>query len=190
MVSVNVSQLLLLGPGATRDFDFSEPLPDPSHELHLDGPIHGHVHLTRTSEGILVHSEHAAHVLLECARCLEDATTEVQGELDEEFFPSTDIRTGLPLQAPERDEDALLIDEHHEINLDEILRQNILTNLPLQPLCDTACPGLCTTCGERLDARHRAHDGDDNDTDDQEQPVDPTSPFARLAVLLRNDDER
>ncbi len=184
MVSVNVSQLLLLGPGATRDFDFSEPLPDPNHELHLEGPIHGHAHLTRTSEGILVHSEHAAHVVLECARCLEDANTEVQGELDEEFFPSTDIRTGLPLQVPERDEDALLIDEHHEIDLDEILRQNILTNLPLQPLCDTACPGLCSTCGERLDGRHAAH------AEDQEQPVDPTSPFARLAVLLRNDDER
>ena len=29
MVSVNVSQLLLLSPGATREFDFSEALSDP-----------------------------------------------------------------------------------------------------------------------------------------------------------------
>ena len=54
---------------------------------------------------------------------------------------STDVRTGLPLHVPEMP-DLLLVDEHHEINLDEVLRQNILTNLPLRALCDAACPGL------------------------------------------------
>ena len=186
MVSVNVSQLLLLGPGATRDFDFAERVRDPSHELHLDGPIKGQAHLSRTSDGILVHTEHRARVTHECARCLEEAHTVVSGEIDEEFFPSTDIRTGLPLRTPERDtDDMLTIDEHHEIDLDELLRQNILTNLPLQPLCDTACPGLCATCGERLDNRHTPHSQDTT-----EQPVDPASPFAQLAVLLRDDEER
>ena len=186
MVSVNVSQLLLLGPGATREFDFAEPLPDPNHELHLEGPIQGHARLTRTSDGILVHSEHRARVSLECARCLEDAHADVKGELDEEFFPTTDVRTGLPLHTAERGrDDELTIDEHHEIVLDELLRQNILTNLPLQPLCDTACPGLCATCGERLDNHHTPHNQDTT-----EQPVDAASPFAQLALLLRDDEER
>lgn len=185
MVSVNVSQLLLLGPGATREFDFAEALPDPFHELHLTGPIQGHARLTRTSEGILVHTEHHACVALECARCLEAAQAEVRGELEEEFFPSSDIRTGLPLRMPAGEENAPLIDEHHEIDLDEILRQNILTNLPLQPLCDTACPGLCETCGERLDAHHTPHP-----EHTETEPVDPASPFAQLAVLLRDDQER
>jgi uncharacterized protein len=181
MVSVNVSQLLLLGPGATREFDFDEPFPDPQGELHLEGPIQGHARLTRTSDGILVHSEHHACVSLECARCLEEAHADVTGELDEEFFPSTDIRTGLPLEVP-AEEAELTIDEHHEIDLDEVLRQNILTNLPLQPLCDAACPGLCSTCGERLAAGHKPHA--------EEPAVDPSSPFAGLAVLLRDDEER
>ena len=42
MVAVNVSQLLLEGPGAVRQFDFCEPFPDPAGELHLRGPISGH----------------------------------------------------------------------------------------------------------------------------------------------------
>src|SRR5438132_3667018 len=139
MVSVNVSQLLLFGPGMVREFDFSEPIPDLAGELHLHGPVTGHARLTRTSDGILVHSEHSAEVVLECARCLEDAPVEIQGEFDEEFLPSTDIRTGLPLHVPDVP-DLLLVDEHHEINLDEVLRQNILTGLPLRALCDAACP--------------------------------------------------
>src|SRR5262249_22636840 len=131
MVSVNVSKLLLSGPGAVREFDFAEPLPDPDQELHLHGPIRGHARMTRTSEGILVHTEHFAPVSLECARCLDESQSEVAGELDEEFLPSTDIKTGLPLPLPIDDADYSLIDEHHEINLDEVLRQNILTSLPL-----------------------------------------------------------
>src|ERR1700736_2982399 len=79
MVSVNVSQLLLAGLGTVREFDFFEPLADPAGELHLRGPIRGHAKLTRTPEGILVHSEHAGIAMLECARCLEEALTSFEG---------------------------------------------------------------------------------------------------------------
>jgi uncharacterized protein len=186
MVSFNVAQLLLLGPGSVREFDFDEAFPDPAHELHLLGPVSGHARLTRTSEGILAHSDYHACVLLECARCLEDAVAQLDGEFDEEFLPTTDIRTGLPLQLPGgTDEDQPLINEHHEIDLNEILRQNLLTNLPLAPLCEEACPGLCPTCGERLGPAHLAHD----DAEAHRAPVDPASPFARLAVLLHDQEE-
>ena len=186
MVSVNVSQLLLMGPGAVREFDYREPFPDPANELHLSGPIEGHARLTRTSEGILAHSDYHACVRLECARCLEEAIERVDGELDEEFLPSTDIRTGFPLHvARDAEDDHPLINEHHEIDLNEILRQNILTNLPLQPLCDDACPGLCPDCGERLGPTHAAH----AESNVESAPVDPSSPFARLAALLHDEDQ-
>jgi uncharacterized protein len=186
MVSFNVSQLLLMGPGAVREFDFREPFPDPAHELHLKGPIEGHVRMTRTSEGILAHSDYHALVQLECARCLEEAIAEVDGELDEEFLPTTDVRTGYPIQLPSGvEEDQPLINEHHEIELNEILRQNILTALPLQPLCEVACPGLCATCGERLGPGHPQHE----EAESEPAAIDPSSPFARLAVLLHNDEE-
>jgi uncharacterized protein len=187
MVSVNVSQLLLGGPGLVREFDFAEPFPDPAGELHLRGPIRGHARLTRTSEGILVHSEYAVPVTLECARCLEESRVTVSGQLDEEFLPSTDIRTGLPAELPGVVDDQPLIDEHHEIDLDEVLRQNILTGLPLRPLCSAACPGLCPTCGVRLDSAHIPHPAA------EEAPaalLDPANPFAGLAVLLQDNEER
>src|SRR5690242_16984150 len=186
MVSFNVSQLLLMGPGAVREFDFREPFPDPAPEVHLAGPISGHARLTRTSEGILAHSDFHARIVVECARCLEEVIAGVEGDLDEEFLPTTDIRTGYPIPLPGgTEDDQPLIDEHHEINLNEILRQNILTSLPLQPLCEAACPGLCPECGERLGAGHSPH----THTEPIQQTVDPDNPFARLAVLLHDDEE-
>jgi uncharacterized metal-binding protein YceD (DUF177 family) len=188
MVSFNVSQLLLEGPGATRTVDFREPLPDPSNELHLKGPISGRARLIRTSEGILAHSDFHGRVVLECSRCLEETTARVDGELDEEFLPTTDIRSGTPVHLPDgAEDDQPLINDHHEIDLNEILRQNILTSLPLQPLCEETCPGLCPTCGERLGPAHAAHPTTEETP--VETPVDPSNPFARLAVLLHNDEE-
>jgi len=188
MVSFNVSQLLLMGPGAVRQFDFREPFPDRANELHLRGPITGHARLTRTSEGVLAHSDYHANVVVECARCLNEMTTRVDGALDEEFLPMTDVRTGMSVKLPDgTEDDQPLIDEHHEINLNEVLRQNILTNLPIQPLCEAACPGLCPDCGERLGAAHATHPA--ASTEEPSEPVDPSSPFARLAVLLHDDEE-
>jgi uncharacterized protein len=179
---VNVAQLLLAAPGTVREFEFSEPFRDPSDELHLSGPIEGHARLMRTSEGVLVTTWHSASVGLECARCLEDVTATIEGRLNEEFLPSYDIQSGLPLEVPGED-DQPRIDEHHLIDLDEVLRQNILTSLPLQPLCEAACPGLCPSCGERQDVRHTAHE--------EGGAIDPASPFAQLAVLLDDkEDER
>lgn len=183
MVCFNVSQLMLMGPGAVRDFDFEEPFPDPANELHLRGPISGHTRLTRTSEGVLAHSDYHASVKLECARCLDEAIAEVDGELAEEFLPTTDVRTGLPVELRGVSDDQPLINEHHEIDLDEILRQNIITSLPLQPLCEAACPGLCPTCGERLGPAHRDHP-----KPAEEEEVARTSPFAQLAALLQDEE--
>ncbi|HLZ26060.1 MAG TPA: DUF177 domain-containing protein [Chloroflexota bacterium] len=189
MVSVNVSQLLLASLGTVREFDFSEPLADALGELHLRGPVRGHAKLTRTPDGILVHSEHAGIASLECARCLEEALTSFEGVFDEEFLPGIDIRTGLPLHVPGQDEQPL-IDEHHELDLDEVLRQSILTSLPLRPLCSATCPGLCAFCGQRLEGPHQPHPEELRDDDEASASIAAASPFARLAVLLHADEER
>ena len=187
MVSVNVSQLLLAGAGVVREFDFGESFPDPTGDLHLSGPIRGHARLLRTSEGILVNSEYKVAVTLECARCLDESRVQVSGRFEEEFLPSTDIRTGVPAAVVPAQDDQPLIDEHHVIDLDEVLRQNILTQLPLRPLCSATCPGLCTTCGQRLAPNHPQHF---DIPPPEAAPVDPANPFARLAVLLTDDQER
>src|SRR4051794_22203429 len=123
MVSVNVAQLMMSPPGTVREFTYSETLPRVSDELHLHGPVRGRARLLRTSDGILVHTSYAAQVLVECARCLDDTTAQVKGSLDEEFLPTADVYTGAPVHFPDED-DQPRIDDHHEIDLNEILRQN------------------------------------------------------------------
>jgi uncharacterized protein len=69
------------------------------------------------------------------------------------------------------------------IDLDEVLRQNILTNLPLAPLCEALCPGLCPTCGERLGPAHTAHPGE------RAELSSAGNPFAALAGLIQDEED-
>jgi uncharacterized protein len=59
------------------------------------------------------------------------------------------ILTGEPLPPPE-DDAVYMIDGHHEIDLAEAVREHVLLNLPLRPLCRPDCAGLCPVCGKNL----------------------------------------
>jgi uncharacterized protein len=182
MVSVNVAQLLKLLPGAVRELTFSEPIDDPDGDLHLHRPVRGRARLTRTSDGILVDVSYRTVVEAECARCLDPALATVQGSFAEEFLPTNDIRTGLPAHTVADDErEQPRIDENNEIQLDDLLRQDILTGIPLQPLCSPDCLGLCPECGKRLGPGHTAHP----EAPDQALAEATQTPFANLAEMLR-----
>lgn len=149
MLDINVAQLLKSAVGTTRDFDFEEASPSFGEELQVRAPVRGHARLMRTQRGILVHAEFTTVVEQACGRCLEPVVVPVEGEFEEEWFPSTEILTGLPSPRPD-DPDAFLINSHHELDLGEALRQYVTTAIPLHVLCDEACAGLCGQCGKNL----------------------------------------
>ena len=46
----------------------------------------------------------------------------------------------------------------YEPDLEPVLRDAIVVELPLTPLCEANCPGLCVDCGERLVIGQPKHD--------------------------------
>lgn len=190
MVRINVATLLRSAPGTVRRLDFSEVLEDvPASELHLAGPISGDLKLTRTTLGVLAQVEFQAPVQVECARCVDPIEVSVAGTFEEQFLPTTEVSgafTLIPLDEGELDPEQPRIGEDYAIDLDDMLRQETLTAIPVQPLCDTACPGLCQECGERLTPEHRGRHGAEQV---KAPPTDSHQPFARLADLLRERDD-
>ena len=70
-------------------------------------------------------------------------------DIEEEYFPTTDMVSGAPLALPE-EPGYFTIDEHHVLDLTEALRQYALLAIPMRPLCREDCAGLCPTCGHNL----------------------------------------
>jgi uncharacterized protein len=145
----NVAQLLKQQSGARRVYDVdAADVPPLDDELKVVAPFRGQVRFTRIGDGILVTGELETSVELECSRCLSTFEAPVEFEIEEEFRPTLDITTGAWLpQEPGQDE-ATLIDEHHILDLAEVVRQDMLLSLPPSPLCRPDCRGLCPHCGQ------------------------------------------
>lgn len=144
----NVAQLLKGPTGAERRYHLSEDIRHLDPDLHPIRPLEGVVTLMRTSQGILVTGELRTVLRRECDRCLEPCDVEVEFELEEEFRPTVMINE-VPIDPTPEDErdDALTIDEHHELNLSEVIRQDLWLATPMETLCRPDCAGLCPQCG-------------------------------------------
>lgn len=144
----NVSTLLQEPVGATRAYDLNDrALVDdaaPKHER-----VVGRATFLRTKDGVLVTAHLEADLDAECSRCLRALELPLRIVLEEEFYATTDPATGADLPAPE-DPGAFVIDAKHTLDLEEAVRQYWTLALPVQPLCQPECRGLCAGCGKDL----------------------------------------
>lgn len=141
---VNVATLLREPIGSTRDYKI-EGIADERDE----SPVTGAVGMVRSQRGILVRANLTTHVEMDCSRCLKPTDCILTIAMDEEFLPSIDVNSGLPLHTP-RDGSVFVIDHNHILDLGEAIRQYVLMAAPMKPLCQPDCAGICPTCGANL----------------------------------------
>ena len=145
----NVAQLLKAPVGETRRYTIDEPF-GPSDDVPFAGNVAGQVRLTRVNQGIVVDADLHAPVQLPCSRCLEEFVEDIPIRFQERYIPTIEMQTGLPVhevEEDEDDEDVYTIDDHHVLDLREAVRQQALLALPMQPIHNPDCLGLCPVCG-------------------------------------------
>ena len=145
----NVAQLMKAPVGTSFVNDFHEDDIQLDDDIHVVGPLDGHVRMRRTNQGLLVDGWVDLTLELQCNRCLKEFEQPMHVTFEEQFYPTVDVVTGLPL-APFDQEEIFPIDAHHEVDLTEAIRQNVLTALPMVTLCREDCLGLCPQCGHDL----------------------------------------
>ena len=127
-------------------------------------------------EGVLVTGTAAMQARGECVRCLGDVFVPVEVDVQELF-----VHEGQE----EDDEDVSRLNGDL-VDLEPVLRDDVVLGLPFQPLCDDECPGLCPSCGARL-ADDPAH-GHEADRDPRWAALlrlhDPVPPDAATADHL------
>jgi uncharacterized protein len=143
----NVSQLLQEDAGATRQYDLDEPPYRIDEGVEAVTPVTGSVRLNRTNRGVLADANVATNLRFECSRCLDEVTVPIQTRITEEFYPTVDLRTGAAATRPDGGT-GFMLTEAHEVDLTEAVRQAVLLEVPMKPLCRTDCAGLCPECGK------------------------------------------
>jgi uncharacterized protein len=161
-LTYNVAGLLADPGGSTRDYVVAGVMLDLGEDLHQSDPVEGTIHLARTNRGLLVRGDLRTSLDEECSRCLREIEVPLVIHFEEEALPSIDFHTGLPLDTSTEPE-ALRLNEHHELELEPVVREAIQLAEPIAPLCEETCPGLCPVCGERMTGGPHDHPDDDID---------------------------
>ncbi len=114
-----------------------------------DSPIDLQLRLEAVGDGVLATGVAGVQLRGECARCLTEVAAEAEIDVAELFlFPGVDAD----------DTEASRV-EDERIDLEPVLRDAVVLDLPFIPLCRADCAGLCQECGASLndDPDHR-HD--------------------------------
>jgi uncharacterized protein len=158
----NAAQLLVEPVGTIRQYELDEPPYEIDAGVRTTAPLQGQVKLTRTNRGILADARLRTELQQECSRCIEDVVAPVSVRFLEEFYPTVDLRTGLPAKAPEGGS-GFMMTEAHEVDLTEAVRQSVLLEMPMKPLCRPDCAGLCPRCGKNLNEGPCGHEDEPTD---------------------------
>lgn len=138
--------------GEMRSFEFTfvdhEPIGVPLLAIPGDGEIFLDLRLEAVEQGVLATGSVSSEAIGECTRCLEPVTFDIDEHFQELFHYQVDYRQKPKAKEVEvLDEDEIQEMVGDFINLDAPIRDALILNLPVNPLCSEDCEGLCQICG-------------------------------------------
>lgn len=120
-------------------------------DLETDGvsigsAIKAEILVERSADRIRVSGPVECDLSIDCVRCLEPVTKRLKFDVEAGFVPQEHFSNESDHQVDGED---LLVDVYRDdlIDLAEIVREQILLNLPAGQLCGADCKGLCEKCG-------------------------------------------
>ncbi|WP_460806993.1 YceD family protein [Nocardioides salsibiostraticola] len=147
--------------GSQKELSWTAPAPE---DLGIEvlavpvgSPVALDVRLEAVLEGVLITGTATAALSGECVRCLIELDEDLEARFQELFLYER------PAEDDDEEQDLQVLDDDL-LDLEPLLRDAVVLELPFQPLCEEDCPGLCVECGARL--------ADDPDHD-HEAPIDP-----------------
>jgi uncharacterized protein len=137
-------------------------------------PVQAEVLLKRVGLDIEVSGRLDFELQVECSRCLEPQSVPFQKDF---YAIYRDVTWRETKEEVELGGEDLLVSYYSEdiLNLQDIIREQILLSIPIQFFCKTDCAGLCPQCGQNLNIKKCSCKAD---------KIDPR--LAVLGKLLQN----
>lgn len=106
-----------------------------------DGAID--VRVSKSDNDVAVHGRLKAKLEAECGRCLKPAHITIDQELTALFVPKSSMKTPADKEYEFQPEEADVLTYVGEtVVLDDLVRDELLLEIPMIPLCSEDCPGI------------------------------------------------
>ena len=166
----------LFEPAATMQFEgtWDMPIMKVGPDLYdFKGPVSWQVDVTNTGEALLVEGTCEVDARTACARCGEPAEVPLFGEVEGYFIIDGEATDTEDMDADEYD----ILPDDHRIDMAQLIQAALLLDIPVIPLCEDDCKGLCLKCGANL---NEGPCSCQDDAEQEEVKVGANNPFAVL----------
>ncbi len=144
--------------GTHRDFPFDLAETELSDDIQTSQLL-GLVRMSRTAEGLLLQGDFSTHIPSICVRCLEEIEQPLHTQFTELYAFPKDLKS----EQSSEDEPELVLSYDGYIDLLPLLREYLLLEIPIKPLCRSDCKGLCPHCGVNMNHVECHHSIDEAD---------------------------
>jgi uncharacterized protein len=112
-------------------------------------PVTADVLLRKAGDAVSVTGRLALSVMFECVDCLREFLASFEIPVEAQYLPgSPSLVAGEHVMPVEEAENYYYRDD--VIELDDLVREEVLLAIPYKPLCTPDCRGLCPQCGVDL----------------------------------------
>lgn len=130
-------------PDEGLDVEFEENLS--AGEVRLASPARARFRVEKIDPEVTVSGTVAADVEYECSRCLNPFVGRLDVPVEVVYHPIEEA--GGESHELKTDEMDMGFYSGGEIDLGELLKEQIVLNLDMKPLCAETCKGICPACG-------------------------------------------
>lgn len=117
-------------------------------DVHFKDPLSFRLRLQKTGQIVEVDGFLTAAVGLKCGRCLQPFEQQIQTGFALTFTPQTRQEGSEDEEVElEADELGLIYYRAETLELLDPLQEQVVMSVPIGPLCQDACQGLCPECG-------------------------------------------
>ena len=114
-------------------------------QIEVDGPLKISLDVLKAEDSFVLTGKILGDLILQCSRCLKEFSYPIEVEISDELFIED-------------------IEDLHNVDIFPVLVSDIILEIPIKPLHDEDCKGLCPVCGQDLN---------EGDCDCEVENVDP-----------------
>jgi uncharacterized protein len=120
-----------------------------SDAVKIVSPIKAVLRLDKVLPEVIAKGVLNGDVELQCSRCLKNFTDRIASQFNVVYRPTTEIVRGEQHQLKSDELDTVFY-TGDTLEMDDLLREQLILNLPMKPLCSPDCRGFCPQCGTDL----------------------------------------
>jgi uncharacterized protein len=129
----------------------------------VPSPVRAKLKIQKVGTEVVVNGNITADIQLQCSRCLNDFKWDLSFPFEVVFHPVEQLE-GEEHREIKAEELNMGFYSKDELDLTDLIKEQIMLNLPMKPLCSNLCKGICPQCGADLSAGDCGCTGQDIDS--------------------------